>query len=51
MYGFAKNEQENISSSDLAMFKKFGTDLLALTESEIYTAIEDGELLLLEEKK
>ena len=51
LYGFAKNEQDNISSSDLKMFKKFGTDLLTLTESNIYKAIDDRELFSLEDTK
>ncbi len=51
LYGFAKNEQDNINNSDLKMFKKFGTDLLSFTESNINKAIQDRELFSLEETK
>ncbi len=51
LYGFAKNEQDNISGSELKMFKKFGTDLLSMNEPTIFKAIEDGELFSLEEEK
>lgn len=39
IYGFSKNEQENINKTELSMFKKLGKDLLNLTDSEIDKAI------------
>ena len=51
LYGFGKNEQDNINNSELTIFKKFGTDLLSMSESNIIKAIEDGELFSLEDEK
>ena len=49
LYGFAKNEQDNISKSELAMFKKLGKDLLLLNEQELETAIKSNALQEIEE--
>ncbi len=50
IYGFAKNEQDNISSTELSMFKKLGKDLLRLNDTELNKAVSNNALHLLEEK-
>jgi hypothetical protein len=49
LYGFAKNEQDNISKSELAMFKKLGKDLLLLNQQELETAIKSNALQEIED--
>lgn len=49
LYGFAKNEQDNISKTELALFKKLGKDLLLLNEQELETAIKSNALQEIEE--
>jgi hypothetical protein len=49
LYGFAKNEQDNISKTELAMFKKLGRDLLLLNQQELETAIKSNALQEIEE--
>lgn len=48
LYGFAKNEQDNISKTELEMLKKLGNDLLILKNRDIEKAINSGILYLLE---
>jgi hypothetical protein len=50
VYGFAKNERENISSLELKAFKTIGNDLLNLTVNEISVAVENKALHKIEEK-
>ena len=49
LFGFAKNEQDNISKTELAMFKKLGKDLLLLNQQELKTAIKSNALQEIEE--
>ncbi len=49
LYGFAKNEQDNISKSELAFYKKLGKDLLELNQQGIETAIKSNILQKIEE--
>lgn len=49
LYGFAKNEQDNISKTELAMFKKLGKDLLLLNQQELITAIKSNALQEIED--
>lgn len=49
LYGFAKNEQDNITKTELAMFKKLGKDLLLLNQQELETAIKSNALQEIEE--
>ncbi len=49
LYGFAKNEQDNISSTELGYFKKLGNDLLLLDDTKLKLAIENGVLRSLED--
>ncbi len=44
IYGFAKNERDNISRKDLKIYKKSATRLLKMTDKEIHKLIEDKEL-------
>ena len=49
LFGFAKNERDNINLSELKDFKEIGNILLALTEKEIKKAIIAKELFNLED--
>jgi len=40
LYGFSKNEQSNISKTELNYFKKLGADLLKLSDDELVLSIE-----------
>ena len=51
LYGFAKNEKENVTSKELYFFQKLGSDLLKLSQSQIEKAIKDKVLFDLEEVK
>ena len=43
IYGYAKNERENIEEKELETLKELAVDLLGYTEAQITKAIEDGE--------
>jgi hypothetical protein len=43
IYGYAKNERENIGNTDLEALKELAVDLLGYTEAEITKAIENAE--------
>ena len=42
VYGFMKNEQENLSVSELKSFKILSKDILALSDEALESAIEKG---------
>jgi hypothetical protein len=44
LFGFAKNERDNLTSVELADLKMVGRDLLALTEPQIKKAVAAGQL-------
>ena len=44
LYGFAKNEQENIEPNELLTFRSIAADLLAADSARIAEAIENGVL-------
>ena len=48
VYGFAKNERENIDSEELGALKKLCKDYLSLSVSELKRAIKTGILIELE---
>ena len=48
LYGFGKNEKENISNSELQYFKKLGNDLLALNKEQLKQFIERNVLFDIE---
>jgi hypothetical protein len=49
LYGFSKNERENISAKELDAFKKLSRDYLALSPIQLVRAKEMGILISLEE--
>lgn len=44
LYGFAKNERENIEPAELLTFRSIAADLLAADSARIAEAIEEGVL-------
>jgi hypothetical protein len=48
LYGFAKNERENIDEDELNLLKKLCRDYLSLSLSELENAITMGILIELE---
>jgi len=51
LYGFGKNEKENIDQKELRYFKKLGRDLLALSLDQLKQSLEQKVLFDLEEVK
>jgi hypothetical protein len=49
LYGFAKNERDNIDSKELESLKKLSKDYLSLSLSELERAIKIGILVELEQ--
>lgn len=49
LYGFGKNERDNIGKSELKNLKKLGNDLISLTTTELDLAILKGVLFELED--
>jgi hypothetical protein len=49
LYGFAKNERDNIDSKELESLKKLSKDYLSLSISELERAIKIGILIELEQ--
>lgn len=45
VFGFEKNERANISTNELEALKLLADDLLALTEAQIFEAVNKGSLL------
>ncbi|MCY7389331.1 MAG: type II toxin-antitoxin system RelE/ParE family toxin [Burkholderiales bacterium] len=45
VFGFEKNERDNIAADELAVLKRLATDLLKLTNPQISTALSAGTLL------
>ncbi len=44
VYGFAKNERENIDKNEAAAFKKAAKELLALSDKHVQELIDNGAL-------
>lgn len=51
LYGFGKNEKENIDKAELQYFKKLGNDLLALDSKELDEFIGQKILFNLEKEE
>ena len=51
LYGFEKNERNNIDNSELQYFKNFGNDLLNMNEEQVDNFIEQKILFNVEVKK
>jgi hypothetical protein len=49
LYGFAKNERDNIDSKELESLKKLSKDYLSLSVAELERAIKIGILIELEQ--
>jgi len=45
VYGFAKNERQNIGDDELRAFRDLAVVMLAYDEGEIATALENGALI------
>ncbi len=45
LFGFGKNERDNINQSELKYLKRLGHDLVSLTSTELDSAISKGVLL------
>lgn len=45
LYGFAKNERDNIDAEDLEILKMLARQFLPMSAAEIARAIEEGELI------
>jgi hypothetical protein len=48
LYGFAKNERENIDKKDLKFLKAIGSELLGYSDDELDDAVKAGALVELE---
>jgi hypothetical protein len=48
IFGFEKNERENISESELAILKKLAKDLLGLTTVQLSAAVREGSVMEVE---
>jgi hypothetical protein len=48
IFGFEKNERENISEGELAILKKLAKDLLGLTTVQLAVAVGEGSLVEVE---
>jgi len=48
VFGFEKNERENISGNELATLKKLAKDLLGTTAKQITAAVGEGSLVEVE---
>lgn len=48
LYGFAKNERDNIDKNEFELLKKLSKDYFALTPSNLARAIQTGILIVLE---
>jgi hypothetical protein len=48
IFGFEKNERENISESELAILKKLAKDLLGLTTVQLAAAVREGSVMEVE---
>ena len=49
IYGFEKNDQDNIDKGTLADYKKYATTFLDYTETDINRLVDNGTIFLLEE--
>jgi len=50
VYGFVKNEKDNISTNELKFFKKQAKFILSFNKTKINQAINSGEFIKLETK-
>ncbi|MGA8573485.1 MAG: type II toxin-antitoxin system RelE/ParE family toxin [Desulfobaccales bacterium] len=51
VYGFGKNERDNIGDDELAEFKRLAALMLSYSDSEMALAIENGALIEVSDEK
>ena len=51
LYGFAKNERDNIDETDLERLRNAARELLSFSERDIDAAVEAGKLTEIEDEK
>lgn len=44
LFGFPKNELDNVSNEDLARLREIGSELVNMTEQEIANALRQGRV-------
>jgi len=49
VYGFAKNDRDNVDRQELKAFRRLATEMLALNEKERQMAIKNGTIMEIEE--
>ena len=45
LYGFEKNERDNISKKELKIFQEMAVDLLKLNDRQVDLALSEGEFV------
>ena len=50
LYGYAKNDRENISKTELSALRLLAADLLANTEKELKASVKSGALVEIKKK-
>jgi hypothetical protein len=45
MYGFSKNQRENITSRELVALKRYASELFGYSEIQLNKALKNGELI------
>lgn len=48
LFGFEKNDQENIDKSQLLLYKEYAKTFMGMTESEIQSLVDSEKILILE---
>ncbi len=48
VYGFAKNEKDNLDKDELKLFKKLSKDIMRMSKEEILNQIKSGSFINLE---
>ena len=51
MFGFAKNERDNIDDAELKLMKRLAATLLSLSDNDVRKALAAGELLEIKDGK
>ncbi len=50
VYGFTKNEKDNLDKDELKLFKKLSKDIMRMSKEEILNQIKSGSFINLENK-
>ena len=50
VYGFSKNEKDDLEQDELKLFKKLSKDILSMNDQEIINQIQSGSFIDLEAK-